>query len=350
MTNMVPAPASLDPRSENDWDVAGKRPAAAKLSGAWQVQLSIVIPIHNEAANLDEFFRRLIAVLERLSVSYEIVCVDDGSTDETLARLIERRAQDPRLKILSLSRNFGKEVALSAGIEHSCGAAVIPIDCDLQDPPELIEEMIAQWRLGFDVVYATRRARPGDGLAKRVTAGAFYRLFGAVSEVPIPRNAGDFRLLDRRVVDALMQLPERSRFMKGLFAWVGFKQTEVTFEREGRNAGRSAWTYWRLWNLALDGVTSFSSLPLKIWSYVGLVISILAFGYALFLALLKLVRGIDVPGYTSLMVVVLFLAGIQLITLGVIGEYLGRIYTEVKHRPLYLLREAYGFDQHEDRT
>ena len=333
-----------------DQEFTGERSTSAKQFGESGVKLSIVIPIHNEAANLDEFFRRLLAVLERLAVSYEVVCVDDGSTDETLARLLERRARDPRIKILSLSRNFGKEVALSAGIEHSCGAAIIPIDCDLQDPPELIEEMMAQWRLGYDVVYATRHGRPGDGLVKRLTASMFYRLFDAVSEVPIPPNAGDFRLLDRRVVDALLQLPERSRFMKGLFAWVGFKQTEVSFERKERNAGSSAWTYWRLWNFALDGVTSFSSLPLKIWSYVGVVISLLAFAYAIFLALLKLMQGIDVPGYTSLMVVVLFLAGIQLITLGVIGEYLGRVYTEVKHRPLYLLRETHGFDQYENRT
>jgi glycosyltransferase involved in cell wall biosynthesis len=349
MTGKVVVPG-LDPRPEGDQDFSGERPLATKRLGESQVKLSIVTPIYNEAANLDEFFRRLLAVLERLAVSYEVVCVDDGSTDETLARLLERRAQDPRLKILSLSRNFGKEVALSAGIEHSCGAAVIPIDCDLQDPPELIEEMMAQWRLGYDVVYATRRARPGDGLAKRLSASMFYRLFDAVSEVPIPRDAGDFRLLDRRVVDALLRLPERSRFMKGLFAWVGFKQAEVSFERVGRNAGISGWTYWRLWNFALDGVTSFSSLPLKIWSYVGVVISLLAFAYALFLAVFKLSRGINVPGYTSLMVVVLFLAGIQLITLGVIGEYLGRVYTEVKHRPLYLLREAHGFDQYESRT
>ncbi|HKN12356.1 MAG TPA: glycosyltransferase family 2 protein [Candidatus Binatus sp.] len=340
----------LGPRSEGDRDFASHTAANAKRLEESRVKLSIVIPIYNEAANLDEFFRRLLEVLERLAVSYEVVCVDDGSTDETLARLIERRARDPRLKILSLSRNFGKEVALSAGIEHSSGAAVIPIDCDLQDPPELIEEMVAQWRLGYDVVYATRHSRPGDGLAKRLSARMFYRLLDAVSEVPIPSDAGDFRLLDRRVVDALLRLPERSRFMKGLFAWVGFKQTELSFEREGRNAGSSAWTYWRLWNFALDGVTSFSSLPLKIWSYVGVVISLLAFAYALFLAVFKLARGINVPGYTSLMVVVLFLAGIQLITLGVIGEYLGRVYTEVKHRPLYLLREAHGFEQYEDRT
>ncbi len=340
----------LGPRSEGDRDFASHTAANTKRLEESRVKLSIVIPIYNEAANLDEFFRRLLEVLERLAVSYEVVCVDDGSTDETLARLIERRARDPRLKILSLSRNFGKEVALSAGIEHSSCAAVIPIDCDLQDPPELIEEMVAQWRLGYDVVYATRHSRPGDGLAKRLSARMFYRLLDAVSEVPIPSDAGDFRLLDRRVVDALLRLPERSRFMKGLFAWVGFKQTELSFEREGRNAGSSAWTYWRLWNFALDGVTSFSSLPLKIWSYVGVVISLLAFAYALFLAVFKLARGINVPGYTSLMVVVLFLAGIQLITLGVIGEYLGRVYTEVKHRPLYLLREAHGFEQYEDRT
>ena len=344
---VVPGPG---PRSEGDQDFAGERSAAAIRLGESRVQLSVVTPIYNEAANLDEFFRRLQAVLERIAISYEIVCVDDGSTDETLARLLERRAQDPRLKILSLSRNFGKEVALSAGIEHCSGAAVVPIDCDLQDPPELIEEMVGQWRLGYDVVYATRRARPGDGIAKRVTARMFYRLLDAVSEVPIPSDAGDFRLLDRRVVNALVRLPERSRFMKGLFAWVGFKQTELSFERVGRNAGSSAWTYWRLWNFALDGLTSFSSLPLKIWSYVGVFVSLLAFAYALFLALFKIARGINVPGYTSLMVVVLFLAGIQLITLGVIGEYLGRVYTEVKQRPLYLLREAHGFDQYENRT
>ena len=346
----TPAVLGFGPRSEGDQDFASERRATAKLFGESRVKLSIVIPVYNEAANLDEFFRRLLTVLERLAVSCEVVCVDDGSTDETLARLIERRAQDPRLKILSLSRNFGKDVALSAGIEHTCGAVVIPIDCDLQDPPELIEEMIAQWRLGYDVVYATRHTRPGDGLAKRLTAGMFYRILDAVSEVPIPRNAGDFRLLDRRVVDALLRLPERSRFMKGLFAWVGFRQTEVSFEREQRHSGSSGWTYWRLWNFALDGITSFSSLPLKVWSYVGLVISLLAFVYALFLALLKLARGIEVPGYTSLMVVVLFLAGIQLITLGIIGEYLGRVYTEVKRRPLYLLREAHGFEQYENRT
>src|ERR1700722_9126136 len=210
MTGKVVVPG-LDPRPAGDQDFAGKRPMATKRLGASRGKLSIVTPIYNEAANLDEFFRRLLAVLERLAVSYEVVCVDDGSTDETLARLLERRAQNLKLKILSLSRNFGKEVALSAGIEHSCGAAVIPIDCDLQDPPELIEEMMAQWRLGYDVVYATRRARPGDGLAKRLSASMFYRLFDAVSEVPIPRDAGDFRLLDRRVVDALLRLPERSR-------------------------------------------------------------------------------------------------------------------------------------------
>jgi polyisoprenyl-phosphate glycosyltransferase len=323
---------------------------AVTTTGESRVELSIVVPVHNEASNLDEFFRRLLAVLERAASSYEIVCVDDGSTDETLIRLLERRANDPRLKILSFSRNFGKDVALSAGIEHAGGAAVIPIDCDLQDPPELIEQMLAQWRLGYDVVYATRSARPGDGFTKRLTARMFYRLLDVVSEVPIPPDAGDFRLLDRRVVDAVLELPERSRFMKGLFAWVGFKQTELSFERPGRNAGRGAWTYWRLWNFALDGITSFSTLPLKIWSYIGVVVSLLAFGYAIFLALLKIARGINVPGYTSLMVVVLFFAGIQLITLGIIGEYLGRVFTEVKRRPLYLLRETHGFEQNENRS
>ncbi len=309
------------------------------------VELSLVVPIHNEAAGLDEFFTRTLAVLEKLGLRWEIVCVNDGSTDASLERLLEFHRRLPAIKIVSLSRNFGKDVALSAGLDYASGAAVVPIDADLQDPPELIERMVAKWREGFDMVYAVRNRRDGDSWLKRQTARYFYRIFDRITDIPAPRDTGDFRLLDRRVVDVLARLPERTRFMKGLFAWVGFRHAAILYDREPRRAGDTKWGYWRLWNFALDAITSFSSLPLKIWSYLGLVISIFAFLYAMFLAGLKIVRGIDVPGYASLMVAVLFFGGVQLISLGIIGEYLARMYNEVKGRPLYLVRDAWGFDQ-----
>jgi glycosyltransferase involved in cell wall biosynthesis len=288
---------------------------------------------------------RLQGVLGGVPLSHEIIFVDDGSDDATMEKLIAFRAADPRIKVLSLSRNFGKDVALSAGLEYARGDAVIPIDADLQDPPELIPEMIAKWREGYEVVYAARSSREGDSFVRTKIAHAFYWTMNRVSEVPIPPDVGDFRLLDRAVVDAIVRLPEHSRFMKGLFAWVGFKQTAVHFVRGGRAAGKSQWSSRRLWHFALDGLLSFSSLPLRVWSYIGIVISLFALGYAAFLVWYKLVLGIDVPGYPSLMVVVLFFAGVQLITLGIIGEYLSRVYNEVKGRPLYLVREAHGFDQ-----
>ena len=308
------------------------------------VEISVVVPIHNEEPGLAGFFARLIPVLDRLGTSYEIVCVDDGSSDDSLARLLEFRDRVPALKVLSLSRNFGKDIAISAGFDHARGAAVVPIDADLQDSPELIERMVAKWREGYDVVYATRGRRAGESWFKRMTARSFYRVLDRITDIPIPHDTGDFRLLDRRVVDVLVRLPERTRFMKGLFAWVGFKQTALMFDREPRHAGTSNWSYWRLWNFALDAITSFSSLPLRVWSYVGFVIALFSFLYAVFLAGLKIFRGVDLPGYISLMVVVLFFGGVQLITLGIIGEYMARMYNEVKGRPLYLVRDAWGFD------
>ncbi len=310
-----------------------------------RVDLSLVVPVHNEAAGLDEFFSRTIAVLDKLGLTWEIVCVNDGSTDASLDRLLEFHRRNPAIKIVNLSRNFGKDVALSAGLDYACGGAVVPIDADLQDPPELIEQMVAKWREGFDMVYAVRNRRDGDSWLKRVTARFFYRIFDRITDIPAPRDTGDFRLLDRRVVDVLARLPERTRFMKGLFAWVGFRHAAISYNREARRAGDTKWSYWRLWNFALDAITSFSSLPLKIWSYLGLVISVFAFLYALFLAGLKIIRGIDVPGYASIMVAVLFFGGVQLISLGIIGEYLARMYNEVKGRPLYLVRDAWGFEQ-----
>lgn len=309
------------------------------------VELSIVVPLYNEEPNIDYLFERVESVLKRLNTSYEIVCVNDGSRDNTLKCLIEHHHRNPAIKVVNFSRNFGKEIALTAGIDYATGAAVIPIDADLQDPPELIEELVAKWREGYDVVNATRRSRAGETWLKRFTANAFYNTIGSMSRVPIPANTGDFRLLDRRVVDSLKQLPERTRFMKGLFAWVGYKQTTVMFDRQPRLKGATKWNYWRLWNFALDGIASFSFLPLKVWGYVGLTISSFSLLYAVYLVLRTLIYGIDVAGYPSLMVAVLFLGGIQLLTLGIIGEYLGRVYEEVKGRPLYLVRESYGFDR-----
>ncbi len=317
---------------------------AAHYAQESSVELSLVVPIHNESAGLDEFFARVLPVLANLGCSCEIVCVDDGSSDDSLERLLALRERVPNLKVLSLSRNFGKDVALSAGFAHVSGAAAVPIDADLQDPPELIEQMVAKWREGFDVVYATRARRDGESLLRRFSARYFYRIFDRITDIPIPPDTGDFRLLDRRVVDILVRLPERTRFMKGLFAWVGFKQTALSFDRPERRIGNTKWTYWRLWNFALDAITSFSSVPLKVWSYVGVGVSIFAFLYALFLAGLTIARGVVVPGYASIMVAVLFLGGVQLITLGIMGEYLARIYNEVKGRPLYLVRGRWGFD------
>ncbi|NJK47046.1 glycosyltransferase family 2 protein [Candidatus Gracilibacteria bacterium] len=312
------------------------------------VELSVVVPCYNEEPNLDYLFERLTAVLARLNLEYEIICVNDGSVDNTLKRLIEYHHRNPTIKIVNFSRNFGKEIALSAGIDYTIGAAVVPIDADLQDPPELIEQLLAKWREGYDVVYAVRRSRKGETWFKRLTAGAFYRVISAMTNITIPQDTGDFRLLDRQVVEALKQLPERRRFMKGLFAWVGYQQSAIEYDRDPRYQGNTKWNYWKLWNFALEGITSFSFAPLKIWSYVGLVISLVSFVYASFLVIRTLIFGIDVPGYASIMVAVLFLGGVQMLSLGFIGEYLGRVYDEVKQRPLYLVRDCYGFDRQDN--
>lgn len=319
--------------------------ARASAVTAASVEISIIVPVHNEAAGIDAFFAQLLPVLEGLGTTWEVICVNDGSADATLDLLVELHRRTPAIKVISLSRNFGKDVALSAGFDFACGAAVIPIDADLQDPPELIVPMVAKWREGFDIVFATRKRREGDSWFKRTTARYFYEIFDRITDVPVPHDTGDYRLIDRRVVDVLVRLPERTRFMKGLFAWVGFRQTSVTFDRQPRHAGDTKWNYWRLWNFALDAITSFSSLPLKIWSYLGVAISLFAFLFALFLAGLKIIRGIDLPGYASLMVAVLFFGGVQLISLGIIGEYLARMYSEVKGRPLYLVRDTWGFEE-----
>jgi polyisoprenyl-phosphate glycosyltransferase len=307
--------------------------------------VTIVTPFYNEGPGVAGFFAELLPVLDAASgYRFEIVCIDDGSRDDTLARLTDARTRDPRVRILALTRNFGKEAALTAGLDHARGAAVIPIDADLQDPPQLIPLMLEHWRAGAEVVVAKRSDRASDSFVKRTTASLFYRLHNTVSELKIPENVGDFRLMDQQVVAALRQLPERHRFMKGLFAWVGFRTVLVEYKRAPRAAGESKFSGWRLWNFAMEGITSFSTVPLRIWTYIGMAIALLAFGYGGYIVLRTLLFGNPVPGYASLISVMLFTAGIQLIGIGVVGEYIGRIYDETKRRPVYLLRRGFGSD------
>jgi glycosyltransferase involved in cell wall biosynthesis len=307
--------------------------------------LSIVVPVFNEEEAIDIFIKSIKEHLSYNSISYEIVFVNDGSQDATLNAALALQAREPFIKVVNLSRNFGKEAAMSAGLEYAKGDAVIVMDVDLQEPPELIPQMIAKWREGYDVVYGKRVCRQTDSLFKRLTAGLFYKGFNKIADFKIPADVGDFRLMDRAVVDALNALPERVRFMKGLFAWVGFKTYALEFERRERQAGSTKFNYWKLWNFAIDGITSFSTIPLRIWTYFGLAIAGLAFLYGSFIVIKTLVFGVDVPGYASLTTFILFLGGVQLIGLGVLGEYLGRVYVEVKQRPLYLTSKVYDSPQ-----
>jgi glycosyltransferase involved in cell wall biosynthesis len=299
--------------------------------------------MYNEAENVLVFYEQVSLVLNKLGFSWEIVCVNDGSKDDTLALLLSLNKQDPRVKVIDLTRNFGKELALSAAIDYASGDAIISIDGDLQHPPEAIIDLVDKWRKGAEIVFGVRRTREKESAVKRFSSKAFYSLLGKISEIPNHKGIGDFCLLDRRVVNILRKLPERNRFMKGLFSWVGFNQDFVVYDVKERNAGETKWNYWRLWNFALDGITSFSTLPLRIWTYVGGVLASLSIAYATFIVLRTIILGIDVPGYASLIVAILFLGGVQLISLGVIGEYLGRVYSEVKERPLYITRKVYGF-------
>ncbi len=305
--------------------------------------ISVVAPFFNEEEAVDRFFQQVIAALQNIDAQWEIVCVDDGSSDHTLQQLLTAARGNSSISVVTLSRNFGKESALTAGIESSSGDVVVLIDADLQDPPILIGEMLTKWREGYDVVYGVRESRNNDSLTKRITAGGFYKIFNSLTSVPVPANTGDFRLMDRRVANRLRELPERTRFMKGLFAWLGYKSTAVYYDRPGREEGESTWSYWKLWNFALDGLTSFSTVPLRVWTYIGLIVSLMSFGYASFLIFRTMIIGVDLPGYASLMVVILFLGGIQLISLGVLGEYLGRVFIEVKQRPIYLIDRVYHF-------
>ncbi len=301
-------------------------------------ELTIVVPAYNESEGLREFHRRLSVVLDGLhGIDSAVLYIDDGSRDDTYAIMSELHASDPRVATLRLARNFGKELALTAGLDHVRSGAAVVIDADLQDPPELIPTFVQHWRDGCDVVYGTRASRAGETGLKKFTASGFYRVMERLSTTPIPRDTGDFRLLSRRALDALGQLRERQRFMKGLFTWVGYRQQSVVYHRDPRHAGQTKWNYWKLWNFAIDGITSFSGAPLKLATYVGLLTSLVAFAFALWVLGKALLFGDPVRGYPSLMVVVLFLGGVQLMALGVIGEYLGRLYVEAKQRPLYLV-------------
>jgi glycosyltransferase involved in cell wall biosynthesis len=304
--------------------------------------ISIVCPFYNEEKMVPFFFNELLKTIGAINDEIEIICINDGSNDQTLQRLLEQKSIAPKhilIRIIDFSRNFGKEAALTAGIDHARGDAVIPIDTDLQDPPELITALIDKWREGYEVVLAKRHDRTSDTWLKRKTAEWFYQLHNSISSPPIPENVGDFRLLNRSAVEALKKLPERERFMKGLFNWVGFKTAEIEYVRLSRKAGETKFPLLKLWNFALDGITSFSTVPLRIWSYLGFIISLFAFAYGSIIIVRTLIQGVDIPGYASLLVVILFLGGLQLIGIGVLGEYLGRIYIETKNRPVYIIRQ-----------
>lgn len=338
------------PDPHRPFSVAPSRPATQHRRKTPGPLLSVVIPFYNEGAGVDALFRRLIPVLEGLDIAWEVVCVNDGSRDDTLARLLAVHAREPRVGVVELSRNFGKELALSAGLAYAEGDAVVPMDADLQHPPELLAELIAKWREGFDVVIAVRDHRTGQSFGHQVSARIFYWLFDHMSEVKLPREAGDFRLMDRRVVDIINRMPERTRFMKGIFAWIGFRQTSIPYHQGERAAGISHWGFLKLLRLSLDGLTAFSTFPLRVGGVIGLLVSALAFFYGMYRVVRTLIWGADIPGYESLIVTILFLGGIQLLALGVIGDYLGRVFAEVKGRPLFIVRAAYGWEPEEEEA
>ncbi len=316
--------------------------AKAPETSAAPPELTVVVPVLNEERNVPLIAERLTGVLSGCVASHEILFIDDGSRDGTLAAIRALAAADSRIRCVSFSRNFGKEVALAAGLDHAWGEAVVMIDADLQHPPETIPLFVEKWREGFDMVYGQRTDRSTDGRTYSGFARRFYRLFERFAETPLPEGAGDFRLVSRRVVEALKRLPERARFSKGLFAWVGFRQIGVPYQVAPRLHGETKWNYMKLFRFALDGLTSFSTAPLRLATWTGIAISCLAFLYAFMIILETLVLGRSVPGFPSIIVSVMFFSGIQLIFLGVIGEYVGRIFAEVKERPLYLVAEEVG--------
>ncbi len=305
-------------------------------------ELSVVAPVYNEADNLRPLLDRLIPVLESCARSFEVIFIDDGSTDHTLEILRKAHDADPRIRAIALSRNFGKEIAIAAGLDHASGAATVIMDADLQHPPEIIRSFVEKWREGYKNVYGQRIDRAADSPLRRLLTQRFYRLFDALGETRLPRGAGDFRLLDAKAVAALRTMREHARFSKGLYAWIGFKSIGIPFEVAPRLQGQSKFSYRKLTHFALDGLMSFTTMPLKIWTYVGLAISLLALALASFYIIRTLILGVDVPGFASLIVSITFFGGVQLLSLGILGEYIGRIFAEVKRRPLYLIEERVG--------
>ncbi len=303
--------------------------------------ISIVVPCYNEENVIEIFLQHIEPILDSLDKSYEIIFINDGSTDDTFNVMLNVKENHKHIRILNLSRNFGKEAALTAGLEHTKGEAIIPIDVDLQDPPELIVQFLEKWEEGYDVVLAKRADRSSDSIAKKLSAEFFYKIHNKISDISMPNNVGDYRLMSRRVIEALKQLPENQRFMKGLFAWTGYKTAIIEYKREVRIAGDSSFNGWKLWNFALDGITSFSTVPLRIWLYLGIIISFFAFLYGSIIIVRTLIFGVDLPGYASLLASVLFLGGIQLMGIGILGEYIGRIYKEAKRRPSYIIENEY---------
>lgn len=313
------------------------------------IELSIIVPCYNESEVVEKFFSAMVGnngILNNLGLNCELVFINDGSKDNTLELLkaqkeIYSNKSNLDIKIVNLSRNFGKEAAMSAGFSVASGEAIVPMDADLQDPPELIAKFVELWRQGYDVVLAKRNDRQEDSFAKRFSSSLFYKLNNKISDVKLPDNVGDFRLFTRKVLNAINSLPENQRFMKGIFAWVGFRSITIEYKRPQRIAGSSKFNGWKLWNFALQGITGFGTLPLRIWTYIGFIVSFLAFIYASFLILRTLIMGIDLPGYASLVVIVLFLGGLQLMGVGILGEYVGRIYMESKRRPPFIIDEIY---------
>jgi polyisoprenyl-phosphate glycosyltransferase len=304
-------------------------------------KISLVVPFFNEGGAVAHFFSKVFAVLSPITSAYdlEIVCINDGSKDSTLEELVKCQLIHHGVRIIDFSRNFGKEAAITAGLDYATGDAVIPIDSDLQHPPETILEMVKEWEQGYEVVLARRVDRDTDGKLQKITAKAFYEVSRYITHVEIPADVGDFRLMDARVVSAVKSLRESCRFMKGIFAWVGFRTTVIDYKVEPREHGKSSFNTWKLWNFAIEGITSFSTVPLRVWSYIGGLISLVAFLYGIYLIVKTAIFGADTPGYASLMVIILFLSGIQLVGIGVLGEYLGRVFLEVKRRPNYIVRE-----------
>ena len=315
------------------------------MDNVGSVMYSIVVPVYNEENVIKEFYNRTTAVLSSLKERYEIIFINDGSVDNSLTILRELHAEDSSVKVINFSRNFGHQMAITAGMDYSAGNAVIIMDSDLQDPPEVIAKLVERWKEGHDVVYAVREARKGETLFKRLTATLFYRLIVKITNVSMHADVGDFRLMDKKVIDIFRTVRERHRFIRGLVSWVGFKQTGISYIRNERFAGETKYPFRKMLKFAIDGITSFSFLPLQLAMYAGAIISLMSFASGIYILCLRTITGRFIPGIAGILVSVLFLGGIQLLFLGLIGEYIGRMYDEIKQRPLYIVQEFLGFNQ-----